>query len=294
MQFRNITLSLIIFLGLSLGFIIPEFGLSFRSSLPYLLMVLMFFVFLKTEISEFRKIKIKTIAIGLFLVIVFMPMISLVGMVMSSVAFTGILLAFSCPSAASSAFFSNVFGGSSSLAVTLTTISGLASVLLLPVIMLAGVGTSISFDPLSILASLVQIILLPFLAAFLFKKYSGKFSYKALKHERIISYITIIFILWGGVASGASYIQGNVFEFLQVNLIITFLLAAAFLIAYVIGRLFGKETAMTLAITTSMKNGILALVIGSATFGPQIVLPLVANLIDQNIILMLIGLIKRN
>jgi BASS family bile acid:Na+ symporter len=293
MLLRNIVLSLIIFLGLSLGFILPQFGMELGPFLSYFLMVLMFFVFLKLDFSDFRKISPKTIVVGLSFVIVLMPLLSLAGSLISSMVFAGALLAFSCPSAASSTFYSDAFGGSSSLAVTITTISGLLSVVLLPIIMLAGVGASISFNPLSILTSLVQIILIPFVMAFAFKKFYRRFSDNILKHEKPLSYITILFILWGGVASGAGYIQGNLYEFFQVNLLITSLLAVAFLIAYSIGKAFGRKTAMTLGVTTSMKNGILALVIGSATFGPSILLTMVANLIGQNIILMIIGLIKK-
>ena len=293
MPLRNALLSLIIFLGLSLGFVLTDVGLGLGPFLSYFLMVLMFFVFLKLDYGDFRKINPRTIAVGLFFVTVMMPLLSLVGNLISSMVFTGALLAFSCPSAASSAFYSSAFGGSSSLAVTITTISGLASVVLLPIIMLVGVGSSISFSPLSILSSLVQIILIPFLIAFLFKKYFKRFSDASLKHEKIISYVIIIFILWGGVASGAGYIKGNLYEFFQVNLMITSLLAVAFAMAYSVGKIFGKKTAITLGVTASMKNGILALVIGSATFGPPILLTMVANLIGQNIILMIVGLVRK-
>jgi predicted Na+-dependent transporter len=292
MSLSNIMLSLIIFLGMSLGFVLPEIGLSLGPFLSYFLMILLFFVFLKLDIEDFRKINLKNVAVGLLFIIVLMPLLSLAGGFISSMVFAGILLAFSCPSAASSAFYSNAFGGSSSLAVTLTTISGLASIVLLPIIMFLGVGTSISFNPMTILGSLVQIILIPFVIAFLFKKYYKGFPV-VLKQEKIISFITIIFILWGGVASGASYIQGNLYEFFQVSLLITLLLAVAFLVAYSLGKVFGKKTAMTFAVTTSTKNGVLALVIGSATFGSPILLTIVANLIGQNIILMLIGLLKK-
>lgn len=293
MPFANIVLSLLIFLGLLLGFSFPEAGLNLGPFLPYFLMALMFFVFLKLNTDDFRKIKLKTILVGLFFIIVLMPVLSIAGNLLSPIVFAGTLLAFSCPSAASSAFFSNAFGGSSSLAVTLTTISGLASIVLLPIIMLLGVGTSVTFDPMSILTSLVQIILVPFLIAFLFKRYSKRLSMKLLKHERRISYVIIVFILWGGVSTGAGYVQGNLYEFLQVNVLITILLAIAMSISYSIGRIFGRETAMTFGITTSMKNGILALVVGAVAFGPQIVITLIANLIGQNIILMTIGMLKR-
>lgn len=292
MRLRNAALSIVIFLGMLLGFLLPQQGLFFKPFLSYFLMLLMFLTCLKIDVSYFRKINVKTIVAGLFFVIIFMPFLSLGGKLISSMAFTGMLLAFSCPSAASSTFYSDAFGGSSSLAVTLATLSNIASLVTLPLTVLIGVGSSISFDSFSIILNLVQIILLPLLAALLLRKISAKTCEKLTNNNKIISYVIILFILWGGVASGVSYIQSNIYDFLELNLLITLLLSVAFLIPYSMSRFFGKKYSISIAITSSMKNGILALVIGSAAFSPQILPALVANMIDQNIILMIVGLFK--
>jgi BASS family bile acid:Na+ symporter len=245
---------------------------------------------LKTNLADFRKIKIKTILVGLFFIFIFMPILSLGGMALTPIIFAGILVAFSCPSAAVSAFYSDAYKGNPPLAIVLTTIASLISIISLPLTMLIGVGASINFDATSIIINLIQIILIPLFAAILMRKYLRKTSEKVCKYDKIFSYILILFVLWGGVASGVSYIEGNMYEFLQVNLIVTLLLLIALAVTYIIGKRFSKEVAITLAITTFVKNGILALVIGSITFGSGVLPVLVANIIDQNALLVILGL----
>jgi len=294
MSLRNFKLPLIVFLGLSLGFILPQIGLFFKPFLSYLLMIIMFFTCLKVDFADFRKIKIKTILVGLFFIFIFAPLLSLGGMIITPMIFAGILVALSCPSAAVSAFYSDAFKGSPSLAIVLTTIASLISVVTMPLTMLIGVGTSIKFDAISIILNLAQIILIPLFAAILMNKYLRKTSERICKYDKIFSHVLILFVLWGGVASGVSYIQGNMYEFLQANMVVTLLLTVALLVSYSIGKMFGREVAITLAITTFVKNGILALVIGSITFGPEVLPVLVANIIDQNMLLVILGLLLKH
>jgi BASS family bile acid:Na+ symporter len=256
-------------------------------------MIIMFFTCLKTNLADFRKIKIKAILVGLFFIFIFAPLLSLGGMIISPMVFAGILVAFSCPSAAVSAFYSDAFKGSPSLAIVLTTITSLISVLTMPLTMLIGVGASIKFDAISIILNLAQIILIPLFAAILMNRYLRKTSERMCKYDKIFSHALILFVLWGGVASGVSYIQGNIYEFLQINLVVTSLLAVALIIPYAIGKMFGREDAITLSITTFVKNGILALVIGSVTFGSEVLPVLVANIIDQNMLLVILGLLLK-
>ena len=137
--------------------------------------------------------------------------------------------------------------------------------------------------------NLIQMVLIPLLFAIIFRKYFRKLSEKVLENGSAISYIVLIFILWGGVASGINYIERNIYSFLEINLVITPLLMVALIFSYRIGRMFSRERAITISIATILKNGVLALVIGFLTFGSGILPTLVTNLIDQNILLILAG-----
>jgi len=291
---RSINLSLIVFLGLSLGLILAQIGLFFEPFLAYFLMVLMFFTCLKIDLSDFRRIDIRTIFVALFLVFVFVPLLSLVGTLFSPLFFAGILLAFSCPTAVATAFFSDALKGNSSLAIVLTTITSLISIVSLPITMLIGVGMLIKFDAISMILSLIQIVLLPLIVAILLRRYFPKISDGALKYGNFVSNVALILVLWGGVASGINYIQSNVYDFLETNLVITFLLTIGIVVSYNVGKMFGRKNAITLTVATLLKNSVLALVIGIITFGSGVLPALVAHLIDQNILLIPLGLFLKN
>jgi len=180
------------------------------------------------------------------------------------------------------------------LAIVLTTITTLISIVTLPLTMWVGVGVLIKFDPLSMILNLIQMVLLPLLAAIIFSKYLTKVSRKVSKYGYIINSLVIIFILWGGVASGINYIESNVYDFIEINLVVTSLLTVALLSSYGIGKMFSKKHAITLSIATFLKNATLALVIGLLTFGSGVLPALVSHIIDQNILLIFLGLfIKR-
>ncbi|MEM3518463.1 MAG: bile acid:sodium symporter [Nitrososphaerales archaeon] len=256
-------------------------------------MILMFFTCLKIDLADFRRIKIEVIFVALFLILVFMPLLSLVGIIFKPLIFTGILLAFSCPSAVSTAFFSDALKGNSSLAIVLTMITSLISIVTLPITMLIGVGTMIKFDAFSMITNLIQIVLIPLLAAISIRRYFRRASESVLKYGNFLSNILLIFILWGGVASGINHIEIDMKEFLVINLVITFLLTIALLISYNLGKMFSRKDAITLAIATLMKNSVLALVIGIITFGSEVMPALVAHLIGQNVLLIPLVLFLR-
>jgi bile acid:Na+ symporter, BASS family len=286
-------LPVIIFLGMILGFIAPDAGLLLKPFLSYTLMIIMFFTCLKIDASDFRKIKVSTLLIALCLNLVFMPLLSVAGLIFGVIVFVGFLLSFACPSAASSAFYSDAYNGDSSLAIVLTTLTNLISIFSLPLTMLIGVGAAISFDVVPIITNLAQIILLPLLAALAVKKYFRSISEKIISYGGNISHALILLILWGGVSSGVGFIGGDMRQFLEVNVVLTSLFVLVITVAYLIGRAMGRKTAIAMAIATFMKNAILALVIGSAAFGSEILPVLVANLIDQNIILIVLGVFAK-
>jgi predicted Na+-dependent transporter len=290
MSLKDYRLSVVVFLGLLLGFILPQVGLLLKPYLSYILMLIMFITCLKINPEEFRKIRFKTIVAAMALSLVVVPLFSLGGLIFTPLVFTGFLLALSCPSAASSAFFTDSFGGNASLALVITTIANLISIVSLPVTMLIGVGTSVSFDATVIVMNMIQIILIPLIAAFIARRYMKNLSNAVTRQGSSVSSALILLVLWGGMASGVGYIESNIPDFLGINLIFTVMIALSFAASYFLSMRFGRKDAIALGVTSFMKNAILALVIGSVTFSPGVLPALVANLIDQNIILILLGI----
>ena len=279
---------LIIIMSIVLGFVFPDVGLMWRPYLALLLMFLMFFVTLDIEPKELRRSlsNFPVIVAGLFMVFVVTPLLSLLAKpFFSPIVYAGIVLAFSCPAAVATAFWAKVFRADVPAALIISTVTNLLSIVTIPATMLIAIGTTISMDVGGMMLNLAEIVLIPMTASFLIRKYvhinHGLVTAVTSRTELVI----LVFLVWGSTAPGVAYAKENVTELVILNVFLLLMLALAFVIAYFLTRRLGHKQAVSIGIATTVKNVALSLVIGSAAFGSQIIPPLIANLIAQNLLL---------
>lgn len=279
---------LIIIMSIVLGFVFPDVGLMWRPYLALLLMFLMFFVTLDIEPKELRRSlsNFPVIVAGLFMVFVVTPLLSLLAKpFFSPIVYAGIVLAFSCPAAVATAFWAKVFRADVPAALIISTVTNLLSIVTIPATMIIAIGTTISMDVAGMMLNLAEIVLIPMTASFLIKKYvhinHGLVTAVTSRTELVI----LVFLVWGSTAPGVAYAKENVTEFVTLNVFLLLTLALAFVIAYFLTRRLGHKQAVSIGIATTVKNVALSLVIGSVAFGSQIIPPLIANLIAQNLLL---------
>ena len=279
---------LIIIMSIVLGFVFPDVGLMWRPYLALLLMFLMFFVTLDIEPKELRRSlsNFPVIVAGLFMVFVVTPLLSLLAKpFFSPIVYAGIVLALSSPAAVATAFWAKVFRADVPAALIISTVTNLLSIVTIPATMLIAIGTTISMDVAGMMLNLAEIVLIPMTASFLIKKYvhinHGLVTAVTSRTELVI----LVFLVWGSTAPGVAYAKENVTEFVILNVFLLLTLALAFVIAYFLTRRLGHKQAVSIGIATTVKNVALSLVIGSVAFGSQIIPPLIANLIAQNLLL---------
>jgi BASS family bile acid:Na+ symporter len=280
--------SIIVVLGIVLGFSLPQVGSIWRPYLALLLMLLMFLVTLGVELNEFAHAvgNYPATATALFTTFVLLPLLALSAKpLFSPTIYAGTMLALCCPSAVVSAFWTKTFKGDVAIALVIVIATSLLSIVTVPGTMLLAVGTALNVDILGMMMNLAEIILIPMVASFLIKRYVhvnwGKANRLASKAELLI----IVFVVWGSVAPGVEYVRSNVAEFASLNVFMFGLLALAFILTHLLTRRFGYKTAISIGIATTVKNAALSLVVGLTAFGPQILPPLIANLITQNLLL---------
>ena len=279
---------LIIIMSIMLGFVFPDIGLMWRPYLALLLMFLMFFVTLDIEPKELGRSlnNFPVIVAGLFMVFVVTPLLSLLAKpFFSPIVYAGIVLALSSPAAVATAFWAKVFRADVPAALIISTVANLLSIVTIPATMLIAIGTMISMDVAGMMLNLAEIVLIPMTASFLIKKYvhinHGLVTAVTSRTELVI----LVFLVWGSTAPGVAYAKENVTEFAILNVFLLLTLALAFVIAYFLTRRLGHKQAVSIGIATTVKNVALSLVIGSVAFGSQIIPPLIANLIAQNLLL---------
>jgi BASS family bile acid:Na+ symporter len=278
----------VILLSIVLGFVFPDIGLIWKPYLAFLLMLLMFFVTLGLEPEQIAKSlrAYPVIGVGLFAVFVLLPLLSLLARpFFSPIIVAGVLLAFSCPSAVATAFWAGVFKGDVATGLVISTIANMLSVVTVPMTMLVAMGTVVSVDIVGMVINLAEIVLIPMAASLLLKRFL-RFDWKRITGYGFrVELALLVLLVWGSIAPGVAIVESNVSEFAVLDVFMFLVLAFAFGVAYALGRRFGYEQAIVIAIATSVKNAALSLVIGLAAFGPQILPPLIANLVAQNLLL---------
>ncbi|MGD0977962.1 MAG: bile acid:sodium symporter [Candidatus Bathyarchaeia archaeon] len=282
--------SLIVVLSIILGFALPQVGVIW-SSAPYLtllLMFLMFFVTLSIEPNDIAHAigNYPIILVGLFTTFVLVPVLALTTKpFFPSIIYAGTVLALCCPSAIVSSFWTKVFKGDIATALVMSIITNLFSIVTIPATMLIAVGTFLNVPITNMMLNLAEIILVPMTASFLLRRFVhldwNRFSGYGSRVELGI----LVLVVWGSTASGVEPVRNNVVQFASLNAFMLGILALAFASTHFLTKRFGHKKAISIEISTTVKNAALSLVIGLATFPKLILPPLIANLIAQNLFL---------
>jgi BASS family bile acid:Na+ symporter len=279
---------LVIVLSIILGFVLPEVGLLWKSYLTPLLMLLMFSLTLNIEPKEIAASmsNYRVIGIAMFTVFLLMPSLSLAGKVFfSPIVYTGIVLAFCCPSAIATAFWAKVFRGDIATAMVVSTLTNLLSIVTIPVTMLIAVGTAVNVDVFGMMVNLLEIVLIPMAVSIVLRKFIHVNWSKMNVYSSRVELGILVLLVWGSIAPGAKYTLNNLQGFVVLNVFMLTLLAFALVITHFLTVKFGYQKAISIEIATTVKNAALSLVVGLTIFGAEVLPPLIANLVAQNLLL---------
>jgi len=282
---------LVIIAALALGFLLPDVGLLWKNYIGLLLVVLMLFLYLRIDAKDVKNSvrNAKPLGWALLMTYIFMPLLALVGKVFfAPILFSGIVLALSSPPAAATSFWARIFKGDIAFALVLTAIASILAVFTVPASMLLATGTIASFDPYPMILMLAELILIPAVTVLLLKKAVHVEWYRVTLHTGHIELAVVFLLIWGSVAPGVESIRDNLVQFGLLNVFMFASLSLGFSIAFLVGRRFGYEHAISGGIATCVKNAGLSLVIGLAMFGSSVVPPLIANLVAQNVLIVLL------
>ena len=285
--------SLVILLSLICGLLLPQVVLLWKDYQTFLLALLMFFSALRVEKSELERTDHTELLAILLFVFVLMPLLSLAFKFTEPLTFIGVLIALASPSAAATAFFSSFLGGDIALGVAISFVASLLSTITLPLTIQLLAGASVPIDTSKIFMILVEVIVLPISIALLSKKFFTKLVGKINQHKDY--QLIVMFLLSSSIIGfGHEVIAGNEYRFLSLVAEILLILLLGGALAYLFGRRYGKKVATTFFVATAVKNAMLSFAIVLELFGPAAVLPMVANLIAQFIIMALFEISGRS
>ena len=248
----------------------------------------MFLVALNIKPKEFmRSIKsYKIILLALCLVFIVPTILSVIGIpFFTPTEYAALVIALSSPTAVSAVFWSDVFHGYTPLALIISMITNLLSLITIPLTILLLTKNTAQIDSAAIFVNLFLIVVVPLIAGQALRRISLQKTQKIVRRSPLIQYALLLFLVWGAVAPGAVFTRENPLEFVQILLFILLILSATFTIAYLAGRRYGHSRAIALGLVSSQKNAALAIVIGELVLGPLALPVLIANLVGQNVFL---------
>jgi|GEM_PF-2755234 len=271
--------SLIIIASILFGLLLPQISVLWGDYLNPFLAILMFFSTLKLE-RKFIKVKKEQIVSLLLFVLLLLPLLSIPFKLLGAMTFIGVLVAFSSPSAAATAFFVSFLNGDIALALLISFLSSLLSLATLPLTIQFLAGESVFVDASKIIVLLIQVIALPIILALFTKKFLKGVADWVNRHRN--HQLAFVFLLGSGII-GRSYpiIAGNEVQLLQLTFLILLALLFGGLLAYFFGSRYGRKSAVTFFIATSVKNAMLSFAVVVELFGIAAALPMVANLLAQ-------------
>ncbi len=282
-----------IFLLLSIGlaFVFPTFGRTWLKPLALPAILAQMYVVMLNIAPEKLVAALRDwrpLARSLVLLFLVSPLFTLGAHLFYEPAIVlGIAVLTSMPAGMSSPFFTLQFGGNAALAVVVTTLSHLLVPLLAPLWVKALAGGAMEVDTGLIFLRLVQLVLVPFILAWLTRRLLGPVRTAAV-YRRIgwTAGFFVIIVSWGIVAE----ITVASIPILPLALGMT-LLNGLF---YGFGYLAGGVQQRTLTMTTGYRNVTLGMVLSMSVWGnPLVALPSVVWTLTHNLYAVLLLFLHR-
>ena len=284
-------------LGIFLGLFYPKTFIPFEGYIIYIIMTIMGLLFLKVDIIDvITHVKKPFLILYINIInLIFIPILVyfLFPNLDPSVKMATFLLA-ALPTGVSSAVFTDIMKGKTSLNLTIVITSNLLSIFTIPLLFYIFYNTTLNLDLFTMFVSLSKIIFIPFIIAKIIKLaiipkiITQLQSYLNLKIILLLScMITISFAV--GSASLLSSTENQL-----TTIAILFLI---FLLFQFIGyfSLFWKSKEEKLAISNScmIMNNILGIVLAVAFFDITVLNIVILSLIPWNIMIMIKHLYSR-
>jgi len=257
------------------------------------LMLLLFFIFLKVDVREigrsFKNVRFSSTA--LFINFVWTPiaavMLGYAFLGGSKDMFIGFLMLLVTPCTDWFMVFTGMSKGNLSLSASILPLNLVLQVLLLPMYLFIFLGTGSSFDMWSVLASIVIVLSIPFIAANLIKtamKAIGKkaaMDEKVKKHGDNLQLAFLCLAVFAMFAPNGHMIVNDPIVLLQMLVPLVIFFTLNFIISRLAGRALGFsfDDTTSLTFTVMARNSPLALAIAVAAFpaSPLIALVLVVG-----------------
>jgi bile acid:Na+ symporter, BASS family len=274
--------------GLLFGLLYPAFNDILMSLLKPILMIMLFFVFLKTDPILILE-NIKDYKLMIYIVTIYMLIIPVLFFVSVNIfdpdLAVGVLLLTAMPAGVSSPTLTDIAKGNIALSMSIVIITSLLAPFTVPLLFGLIKFKNISINPLAIFKDLAIFVFLTMIIAQIIKKY---FPLTIIKKQHLFTSINILLLFLLVYAVMGSQRDVIINDSLSVIWQIVFLYLI-FILLHIIGYLIGykqnKENKVAIAIGAAYMNNGMAIVLAATHFGPSILVLMVLSEIPWNTLL---------
>ena len=267
---------IIIILFMTVGFISPDvfnwvtsvvFG---QSVINILLGVIMFGMGMTLSLEDFKLVLKRPLDVlkGTLAQFLIMPLIAfLLSKIfgLEEALMVGVVLVGTCPGGTSSNVISYMAGGDVALSVTMTTVSTLLAPILTPAITYLLIQETVSFSPLGMFVSILQVVILPIALGLVIRTILRETADTIEEYMPAVSSIAISCIVGGVIGANKEKIVAS-FGLIVVVVILHNLLGYA--LGFFVGRMSGMDNrqSITVAVEVGMQNSGLATSLAASQF----------------------------
>jgi bile acid:Na+ symporter, BASS family len=285
---RHIERHFWIFLCISVlaGFIFPSVFIPFEGMVLYLVMSIIFLLFLKIDILDVIthiKKPLLLIYICFFNLLVTPLIVYLLFKSFGADIHIGFVLLAALPSGVSSAAFTDVMKGKTSLTMTIIILSNLISIFSIPLIFGVFFKHEIQIDSISMFIDLFKVFFIPFVVAKVVKRIIFKDLVEKLQgHYNAMIIFLLCFMITISISFQSEIILQN-YQFLIKTLGLLYVLFFILqLLGYFSVAWLKKGDKLAVSNASMIMNNILGIVLALAFFGPEVVTIVILSLIPWN------------
>lgn len=277
-----------LFAGLVLGLVYPLYNDFLMSSLKPLLMIMLFMVFLKTDLihilKQIKDFKLMTFIVCMYMVIIPVIFFLAINLFNRELAL-GILLLTAMPAAVSSPTLTDIVKGNTALSLSITIITSMIAPFTIPLLFKFINYDNLSINTLEIFKDLAILVFLPMILSQIIKKIVPETINKGKHIFTSVNILILFIIVFAAMGSQRDVILSNSVDIIWKIGFLYLIFILLHVIGYLIGYNQNKESKAAIAIGAAYMNNGMAIVLAAIYFEPSILVLMVLSEIPWNTLL---------
>lgn len=266
--------------GIFLGLSYPVYADFFMSILKPMLMIMLFFVFLKTDLIHILK-QIKDYKLMLYLVLLYMVIVPFliflpIHLINRELA-VGILLLTAMPAAVSGPSLTDIVKGNIALASGITIITSMIAPFTVPLLFRLINYDNLSIDTGEIFIDLVILVFIPLILSQVIKQTIPGIINKEKNKFTAINILIIFIMVYAAMGSQRDLILNDSISIVWKVGVLYIVSIILHFIGYLIGKNHNKENKIAIIVGLAYKNNGMAIVLSAIHFPPSVLILMILS-----------------